>query len=71
MDKLTTRVVTGSQQDTTSCLPLPDDMTGSRGTQDAVMTDKNFLDAIGGTNLGNLLNNLGIVVTAVTANDEE
>lgn len=35
------------------------------------MTDEYLLDTIGSTNLGNLLDNLGIVVSAVTTDDEE
>jgi hypothetical protein len=63
--------VTGGQQDTTSGLPLPDDMTGSRSTQNAVLANEHLLDSIGSTNLCNLLDNFGVVVTAVTTNDEE
>lgn len=68
--ELTTGVVTGGQQDTTSRLPLSYEMTGSRGAQDTVLTNEDLLDAVGGTDLGNLLDSLGIVVTAITTDDE-
>lgn len=68
---LTTRVVTGSQENTTSSLPLADDMAGSRCGQDAVLADEQLLDAVRGTNLGDQLNDLGVVETTITTNDEE
>lgn len=62
--------MTSGQQDTTSRLPLPYEMTGSRSTQDTVLANKDLLDAIGGTNLSNLLDSLGIVVATVATDDE-
>lgn len=68
--QLTTRVVTGSQQNTTGSLPDTDQVTGSRGTEDAVLADEQLFDTVSGTNLCDLLNNLGVVVTAITGDNE-
>lgn len=35
------------------------------------MTDKNLLDTIGSTDLGNLLDNFGIIETTIATDDEE
>lgn len=68
---LTTGVVAGSQKDTTSSLPLADDMAGSWRRQDTVLADEELLDAVCGTNLGNQLDHLGVIETTVATNDEE
>lgn len=62
--------MTGGQQDTTSRLPLPYEMTGSWSAQDTVLANENLLDTIGSTDLSNLLDSLGIVVAAVATDDE-
>jgi hypothetical protein len=62
--------VRGSQQDTTSGLADADDVRGSRGTEDAVLTNDELLDTVCGTNLCNGLGDLGVPVTTVTTNDE-
>lgn len=46
-------------------------MTRRRGTENAILPNQQLLDAVRGTNLGNDLDNLGVVVAAVTADDEE
>lgn len=51
--KPTARVVAGSQEDTSGSLAKANDMTGSRGGENAVLADDELLDAVGGTNLGN------------------
>lgn len=61
----------GSEEDTTGSLVDADDMAGGGGRQDTVLADEELLDTVGGTNLGNQLDDLGVPVTAVTANDEE
>lgn len=50
--RLTTWVVTGSEENTTGCLPLPDNMAGGWCRQDAIFTDQELLDAIGSADLG-------------------
>lgn len=67
----TSRVVTGGEQDTASGLPDPDDMAGSRCAEDTVLTDQQLLDAVGSTDLCNLLGNLRVPVTSITSNDKE
>jgi hypothetical protein len=46
-------------------------VTGSGCAHDAVLTDQELLHAIGSTNLGNGLSDLGVPVTAITTNNEE
>lgn len=70
-EELTTRVVTGSEEDTTGSLALADDVAGSRGRQNTVLADQQLLDSVGSTNLGNQLDHLGVPVTAIATNDEE
>ena len=67
---LTARVVTGRQQDATSSLSLPDDVTRSWGTQNAVLTDDELLDAVRGRDLCDDLGDLWVPVAAITTNDE-
>jgi hypothetical protein len=43
---------------------------GGRGGHDAVLADQELLDAVCGTDLCNDLGDLGVVVAAITANDE-
>lgn len=68
---LTTRVVAGSQEDTASGLPLADDMTGSGSGQNAILADEQLLDTIGGTDLCDQLDDLGVPVPAITTDNQE
>lgn len=68
---LTTGVVTGSQQNTTRRLAYTNQVASGRGTHDAVLADQQLLDAIGGGDLGNLVDHYIVVETAITTNDEE
>lgn len=68
---LTTRVVAGSQEDTASGLPLADDMAGSGSGQNAVLADEQLLDTIGGTDLCDQLDDLGVPVPAITTDNQE
>lgn len=70
MVELTTRVVAGSQEDTSSSLADADDMAGSRSREDTILADDKLLDSVCGTNLGNELDGLGVEVATVTTNDE-
>ena len=67
----TSRVVTGGEQDTTGSLPDPDDMASSRCAEDTILADQELLDAVGSTDLCDLLSNLGVPVTTISSNDEE
>lgn len=69
--ELTARVMASSQEDTSGSLAQTDDMTGSRGGKDAVLADDELLDPVGGTNLGNKLDDLGVPVSAVTTNNKK
>jgi hypothetical protein len=70
LQRLTTRVVRGGQQDTTSGLADADDMRGSGGAENAILANDELLDTVCGANLCNGLGDLGVPVTAVTTNDE-
>jgi hypothetical protein len=63
--------VAGRQQDAAGSFPYPNDVAGCGCAEDAILTDKQLLDTVGGTNLGNQLSNLGVPVAAITANDED
>jgi hypothetical protein len=69
--QLTSGVVRGSQENTTSRLAFADDVRSSWSTENAILADKKLLDAVSGSNLCNELHNLWVPVSAVTANDEE
>lgn len=68
---LTTGVVTGSQQNTTRRLAHTNQVASGRCTHDAVLADQQLLDAIGGGDLGNLVDHYIVVETTITTNDEE
>ena len=68
--KHTTRVVTSSQKNTAGSLPHTDQVTGSRGTEDAVLAHEQLLDTIRGADLCDLLDDLCVVVPAIARDDE-
>ena len=70
-DKLTTRIMARRQQNTTSSLPHADQVTRRRSTQDTILANEDLLDPIGSSNLGDLLNDLGVVVAAIARDDQE
>lgn len=59
------------QKDASSSLAQTDDMAGSWSGEDTVVTDEELLDTIGGTNLGNELDHLRVVVAAIATDDEK
>lgn len=63
--------MTGRQENTSSGLALPDNMTGSGGRQNTVLADEELLDTIGDTDLCNGLDDLGVPVTTIATDDEE
>lgn len=63
--------MTGSQQNATSSFALSDDMTGCWCAQDTILTDQKLLDSVRSSNLGYQLDNLGVPVSAITADDQE
>ena len=60
-----------SQEDTSSGFSLADDMTRSRGAENAVLSDQELLDAVSCPNLGDQLNDLGVVVSSIPTDDEK
>jgi len=68
---LTTRVVGSSQKDTSGGLLDTDDVRGSRGAENAILSNDELLDTVCSTDLCNQLRNLGVVVTSITTDDEE
>jgi hypothetical protein len=63
--------MTGSQENTTSCLSHTDEITRRGSAHNAMLADQQLLDAIGGTDLCDLGDHLRVVVTAITTNDKE
>lgn len=63
--------MTSSQKNTTGGLPLANQVAGSRGTEDPVLANNQLLHSIGGTDLGDLLDGVRVVVTTVATDDEE
>ena len=63
--------MTGGQQDTTGRLAHANQIAGRGGTHDTILADQQLLDTIGGGDLGDLVDHLIVVVTAITTNDEE
>lgn len=63
--------MTGRQQNTTGSLSHTDQVAGGGGTENAILADQELLDAVGSTDLGNLLDNLGVVIATITTDDKE
>jgi hypothetical protein len=63
--------VAGRQQDAAGSFPYPNDVAGCGCAEDAILTDQQLLDTVGGTNLGDQLSDLWVPVAAITANDED
>lgn len=61
----------GRQKNTASGLPHSNQVAGSRCAHDTISPDEKLLDAICRSNLCNDLNNFRVVVSPVTANNEE
>jgi hypothetical protein len=68
--QLTTRVMARGQQDAAGGLPFANHMAGSRRAQPPLLADEQLLHAIGGTDLRDGLDDLGVVVAAITTNDQ-
>jgi hypothetical protein len=63
--------VAGSQENTASRLPYPDDVAGSWCAHNAILADQQLLDAVGSTDLGDQLGDLWVPVSAIATNDKE
>lgn len=68
---LTTRVVAGSQEDSTSGLLDADNVRGSWSTENAILANDKLLDTVRCANLCDQLGDLGVVVASVTTDDKE
>lgn len=60
-----------SKQDTTCSVPLSNDVTRSRRTQNTILSDQELLHAVCRSNLGNQLYHFGIVVSSISSDDEK
>ena len=63
--------MTGGQQDTASSLSHADEVASSGSAENAILSHQDLLDTVGGTDLCDLGDHLGVVVTAIATNDEE
>lgn len=63
--------MTSGQQNTASRLAYANDVAGSWGAENAILTNQEFLDAVCSTNLCDELGDLGVPVATVAANDKE
>lgn len=63
--------MTSSEENTTSRLALPNDMTSCRSAQNTMLSHEKLLDAICSTDLRNQLYDLRIPVSPITANDQK
>jgi hypothetical protein len=62
--------VASCEKDATSGLSLPDDVTSSRCRQNAVLADQKLLDPVRSSNLGNQLDDLGVVEPSIAGDDQ-
>lgn len=62
--------MTGGQQDPTSGLVFPNDMTCSRSAHYTILTEHHLLDAISSTDFDNELHDLWVPISAISANDK-
>jgi len=62
--------VAGSEQDTTGGLADANEVAGGGSGHDAVLADEELLHAVCGADLCNDLGDLGVVVAAITADNE-
>jgi len=62
--------VTGCEEDTTSCLAFPDQMTGGRRAHDTVLSKQQLLDTVGSTDLCDQLHDLGVPVAPISSDNK-
>ncbi len=68
---LTAGVMASSEENSSGGLAKADNMAGGRSGKDAVLTDKELLDTVGGANLGDQLDDLGVPVASIPPNHQE
>lgn len=69
-EQLTSGVMAGSQQDATSRLPSPNNVTSSGRAENAILADDELLHAVRCSDLGDQLCNFGIPVASISTDDE-
>lgn len=60
----------GSQQDASGSLADANDVAGRGSGKNSILADDELLDTVGGTDLGNQLDDLGVPEPAITTNDK-
>lgn len=63
--------MTSREQDTTRSLSFPDDMTGSRCAQYAILPNQQLFHSICSTNLSDQLHHLRVIETSISSYDQE
>lgn len=61
----------GSKEDTARGLALPNNVAGSRCTQNAILSDQQFLHSVRSSDLGNQLHDFGVIVAPISPDDQE
>ena len=61
----------GSQEDTAGSLSLPYNVAGCGRAEYTVLPNKQLLHSVRSANLGDQLDDLRVVVTSISANDQE
>ena len=69
--QLTARIVACCKQYAASRLPFPDNVAGRWCTQDTILPNQELLHAVRSADLCDQLNDLWVVVPAVTSNDKK
>ena len=69
--EFTARVMASRKEDPAGCLSLADDMTGCWRAENAILTDQELLDPIGGPDSCNQLHDLGIPISAISSDYQE
>jgi hypothetical protein len=62
--------VAGSKQNASGGLADANDMAGGGSGKNSILADDELLDTVGGTDLGNQLDDLGVPEPAITTNDK-
>lgn len=61
----------GSKEDTARGIAFPNNVAGSRSTQNPILSDQQFFDSVCSSDLGNQLHGFGVVVTPISPDNQE
>lgn len=61
----------GSKEDTARGIAFPNNVAGSRGTQNAILSDQQFFHSVCSSDLGNQLHCFRVVVTPISSDNQE